>query len=56
MQIGAGTWKWSKEQKLNLTYGQALPLLGVFPKDLTFYSINTYSAIFNASKFIIVRK
>lgn len=39
--------------KNKCAYNLAIPLLGVFPKEWTFYSIDTYSAMFTAVLFTI---
>lgn len=45
-----------QNRKGSLPYNQAIPLLGVSPKDSTSYCTDSHSAIFIASLFTIARK
>lgn len=55
MKIDADTLEILKKLKINLPYGPAFPLLGVFPKVVTFYSTDTPSAMFITSQFTMAR-
>ena len=61
MQIGAGTLSISMENpqktlKINLPDDSVISLLGICPKDLIFYSIDTYSVMITDALFKKTRK
>lgn len=56
MKIDADTLEILKKLKINLPYGPAFPLLGVFPKVVTFYSTDASSAMIIASQFTMASK
>lgn len=49
-------WRTLKRLKINLQYDPAIPLVGIWPKDLTSYSTDTCSGMFIDAQFIINRE